>query len=1138
MKSTLPVDMKKMFAKLLKDAPHIAIDELEKVQGFDWALNNMTTLFNQVHPIYLTFKELLQWTEHAQQTILEMSTNANIDFLQDVNFLTCYDYLQMLVGYVKLILLLNRIKDKELIVCLLNLSYLKLNGQAEPNIQRVWQLFKDFADPIPRFQEKWFTIQDQIGKALIALIPAFERGTFGGLNVKRPLEMLSEPDRIPFPAVDETYLYLNCYQDIVEWVAIIYACCPDALARAPEKQIRMTPVVVSKKKDKDAPLRCYEILLQRVLANNLVIPLYGDEVYNIHDPFKEYVMIKKFGDLKKEKKSLKELAEIAAEKCHDYHKELRNYLRLQLKSLLNMMKDQPGLLGPKFNLVLAAISMARNEIMWYFHHNGYVPKSAQKKFKEVKETLISEMIYLMDEMMYVCVQHRDVIRKYSLKIIRGLYYNKARQLIEEHKAKLELAKVTGIMESIMSDIQNSEDFEAMRLNWKRVESFLSGYQFKQTLPEMTLLFNTMTKIVVFSKHVDGLYDELVEKGSLKQLYFYRADVDKIFSEGLIGSKSQPLYSTAFIRILNTYADNIHPQLNPSLRNRIGQQSVQFAEQMLGQLVDRIRKGLDLLNSSHGYRMLTHQIGGDVAAQTILRRYGKNKQYIEEPAVPGVESHFENNSINDMRDLERNVTQLLYSLSRYDEIVVYDNVFYPVEYLRTVLEEYIAEYIKRIATTIDLTAKEMKNDALTPKFISPSELLSELHSFMSSLKIIEQCVNINTEELVLNSFLDNFVHLNYVDSPFGVVQTTEPANLISIYSQWFTDLVSDPQKYKTLFHPNRQTFISTANTPIQSYNVENYLDYNELKAFITLTGPYGFRALNQSLLDEIYVRSEKIREVLSQANNALKDIESKLYDEKFVLDKKVRQTLVPLETLMPLLIQLGGILEFRQCLQSALQSSVRRNAPAIYDVIDSAYEQYSRNYYGDGKFLPIDALATDCGFSDVDHPLRLKLSPLVDRSQVWEVLPLAFAALTILNTTWKEKDSVYDVNLEGWYNNTHLSITAFHRLIQAVHSVKSNKIAELEKDYKRFAEFAAMILLHMNGTKGYEKQYDTCCIFLDRTVKTSKHLDISFFEEILPYPLIRTTYVKTFEPHQFEEYVEPQQPTTQPGAATAQTEETH
>ncbi|KAL9645115.1 hypothetical protein ABK040_001973 [Willaertia magna] len=1116
MKSTTNVDMKRLFTRLLKDAPQLSMDELEKIQGYDWVQNNMTTLFNQVHPIYTTFKEILQWTEHAQQTINEMATNANIEFVQDVNFLTCYDYLQMLVGYVKLILLLNRIKDKELVVCLFNLSYFKLNGSSEPNIQRVWQLFRDFENPIPKFQERWFTIQDQVGKALIGLIPAFERVTFQNLNLKRPLEMLSEPDRIPFPAVEETYQYLSSYQELVEWISIIYSCCPDALTRTPDKIVKITPVVAHKKK-KEIPIRCYEILLQRVLVNNLVICLYGDEVYNIHEAYKEYVMIKKFPELKKESKTLKEVSEIAAEKCHDYHKELRNYLRLQLKSLLNMMKDSPGLLGPKLNLVLAAISMAKSEIMWYFNHNGYVPKTGQRKFKEVKETHISEMIYLVDEMIYVCMIHKEVIRKYSLNIMRGLYYNKLKGLIEENKARLDQAKVLHVMDSILNDIQTTEDFEAMRLNWRRLEAFLSGYQFKQALTEHKTqqLFNTMMKIVVFSKHVDGLYEELVELGSLKQLYYYKNDVDTIFTEGLYVSKSQALYSTAFIRILNTYPDNIHPKLNANLRNKIGNICVGVAEVMMDKIVKRIIEALDKLNSNIGYRMLMKQIGGEVAAIQILKKYGSKKNNynnVDDQNVPGLESHFENNTINEMRELERNMTQLLFSLSRYEEIIVYDTVFYPVEYLRSVLEEYVSEYIKKITSTIEMNAKTMKNDLLPPKFITPSELLGELNSFMSSLKVIEQCANINTEELVMNAFLEQFVNLDYVDSSFTVVKSGESLNTICVYAQWFTELVSDPQKYRTVYYPNRQTFVSTSNTPIQSYNVEGYVDYTELKAFAQLCGPYGVRVLNQYLLNEIYVRCEKLREVLSQTNNQLKDVESKIYDDKFIIDKKLRSGLLPLEPAMTILIQLGGMFEFRENLQKALQTCVRRNIPAIYDVVDAAYQQYPPNYYGDPKYLTVDSLATDCGFNDVDHSLRLKIAPLVDRSQVWEVLPLAFAALTLLEKTWKDS---YDVNLEGWSTNIHLSINAFHKLMTAVHSIKSNNIKELEKDYNRFAEFSAMLLLHMRGTRGFERQTDSCTIFIDRTVKTAKHLEMSVFEDLLPYPLIRTTYVKTFEPHQAE-----------------------
>jgi hypothetical protein len=264
-----------------------------------------------------------------------MGTNANTGFIYNVNFTTLFDYFNVLVDYVKLILLMNRVETRKKIVCLYNLSFIKLNGKAEQSVQKIWNVFSTFESAFPAFQEKWFPVQDQIGKALINLLPAFERGTLHSLNIKRPLEMLSEPDTIPYPSVDDSYQYLCNYNCIVEWIAILYACCPDGLKNAPDIEVK-TPLSLqqSKKKKKDLPKRALELLLQRVLENNFVICLYGDEVFDIHEVYKSHVMLKRF-DLKSEKKTLKHATETAASNAHNKHAELRNYLRLQLKSLLN-----------------------------------------------------------------------------------------------------------------------------------------------------------------------------------------------------------------------------------------------------------------------------------------------------------------------------------------------------------------------------------------------------------------------------------------------------------------------------------------------------------------------------------------------------------------------------------------------------------------------------------------------------------------------------------------------------------------------------------------------------------------------------------------------------------------------------------
>lgn len=139
-------------------------------------------------------------------------------------------------------------------------------------------------------------------------------------------------------------------------------------------------------------------LLLKALSQNYVLTIYGDESLFLPEPYEE--LFKKFKSatlsLKKEKKPFKAALEASANNAHATHKELRQYLRLQLKSLLNMLRDNNGLLGPKFQLVLSCLALAKEEIMWYFRHSDYVLPTKQKaKYKEVIEHNIGEMIFLV-----------------------------------------------------------------------------------------------------------------------------------------------------------------------------------------------------------------------------------------------------------------------------------------------------------------------------------------------------------------------------------------------------------------------------------------------------------------------------------------------------------------------------------------------------------------------------------------------------------------------------------------------------------------------------------------------------------------------------------------------------------------------
>jgi len=1122
-------NMKSLFNSLEKTSPKFS-DDIERTPGYDYIRQNLSTVLEEVTPIYSTFKIILDWTQHAQAALEEMATASNIDFDHEVTLLTMIDYFSVLTNYVKIILLMNRVDQKMLLLSLYNLAYTKVNGTSEPFVHKVHLLFKEFDRPFDQFREKLFAIQTHAGKALLSLLPAFDKGQTSYLTSKRPLEMLSEPDKIPYPSVEDTYIYLTLYEQMNEWIVYTYACCPEALGMAPQQIQNLAKQTASTsssllnkltKKTEVKEVRTYELLLLKVLETSYVMRLYGDEYIFIHEPYDEIVKKIKTPaiNLKKEKKSLENAEQLAAQNAQDLHMQRRLYLLLQLRSLLNMMKDSPGLLGPKFQLVLATLSLSKMEIMWYFRHLGVQPKFSTKKFKDARDPNIAEMIYLIDELMSVCLQHKEVIQSYHRNILQQLYYKKVSDLVEQNRKRFE-GQISTVIDSILNDISGqTTDFKAMRMNWKRLEAFLSGFQFKNALQDTSIrdLFSTMAKVFLFSRHIDEVEEELAEQASLKELYFYQKQVYDMYKSGLEGDMKQPLFSISFVRILDYYTDNIHKTLNPELRKQVGNQAVELGNEMLETLAQTIQVKLDELRGDKGHSFLTKQLGGSEVAERfkfmMLKDQYKDKEKIKDMEKrPGYESyHREKEVIKGMRALEKNFTQLLFSLGRYQEIVVFDTVYYPSEFLRAKLETYIDSFVGDVALRVTTSARDAQREkAKQVEFPTPSSILNELQSFMVTLKLVEQCVNVKTEDLVMNAFLNHFVNLKYIDSPYRVDrQKMVPDNAIITYARWYTDLVANAnQKYKLFYSPIRKTFVSTDSTPIISFNAEEYVDIPELTALATLVGPYGIRVLDQHLLDELYNLAEQLRDVLSQHHKDLKEVESSLYSDTVAkgLDKKFKS----LDRLMELSISIGSILVFRKNLHEALEDVVRKNVPIIYNVIHAAHKQYEENIFMDTKFMLIDELATDCGMppNNADSALKIKLSQIAENSSVWEIIPVAFAVLLTSGSLWKDCD--YNPDLEGWSNNIHLAIDCFNQLVVAIFTVKSSERRACEEIYERFAECAAMLLLNMRSTKGFDKQIDSCYIFADKLIRESPFVKSSVFDELTPYSLLRSVYRQTYE----------------------------
>eukprot|EP00761_Pharyngomonas_kirbyi_P013895 gb/GECH01013924.1/.p1 GENE.gb/GECH01013924.1/~~gb/GECH01013924.1/.p1 ORF type:complete len:1159 (+),score=241.37 gb/GECH01013924.1/:1-3477(+) len=1114
-----PWPFKELPARFLKavarDFASANLDTLKTQQGFEVISPKMQDVRDTLKDNYSTLQEVVKLNDATFEELDDLAQNV-VDLRFETNILFLADYMNLLVGHIQLNLLLNRFAENNLryLACLYNISRQSLGDNVDPDMTKVTKLITDSESNVVKLmQEKFLRLSQIVGKSLVHLAPSFEKHTFSYLRTQRPLELLSDPDRIPYPAADQTYLELMYSDQFIVWLVFGMMACPEALQTTPsDSNVTCGSTKVNKAMD----------LFALALEDCYVVPVYGDEVVAIHDIFEDtfgsYRNAQKKKILKKEKSVIKSASEKAAEHSNQLHHDRRVYLRLHLRSLLRMIQDQPGLLGPKFQLVLAALNLAKSEIMWYFNHL-YVKVKLNRKIKEVKDDNMCELFYLMDQLIVTCRQHKDAISQYYLDFIRKCYLKQLKSQYNEKKDNFD-GHTPEAMDSIISDLESKTEFLELRLNWKRIQAYMAGYRFKHKMAELRDLFVVMNKIYFFSRHVDDIESQLKEV-SPKELYYYNSLITESFRESLSGSGSQSLYAIAFVRLLNTFPDMAHPFIEGE-RDRIGRECLQISTRYMEIMATYVGKALLKLRGSDAYGLLESQVGGHAAAAIQrARQAGKKKQAaaVEMLKKPGFESHTsEKSTIASMSSILRRTTQLLHSLNEFDKIIVYDRVIYPAEYVREEIKKLVLQYVK---DTVILSSDEVNvsNKCPVPPVIRrPTEILDRIKVFLAELKTFEQFVNVNTRDLVLEAIFDEFSHPSHLEDPFSAAQEArDSSSLIGKIATFYADLIrAVPTLKNTVYNPVRGTFISIPPNSQLQYPIENYVDKNELRALASLIGPYGIRVVDACVLHIADDQCKQLKELLSSSSQLLESTMGQIEDGSVLQDIHKRGR--GFEPFFPAVIALGTTLTFREDVRSALEYSVREHTPLIHDVVSNAYGQYPSNIFVDDTFVGVDGLAHDAGLPlrTADHALRHILMKHSQPAKLWQSLPQAFAIMLALPSLWK--DASYDVSIEGWASNAHLIPVVFEDLMvmMTASNAGEGSLDIVEQRLQQLAETASMLLLNMINNKSYTTHGFNGFILLDKLVQRSEHLKRSFVESISPYAIMRSIYFEAYYPSKKQE----------------------
>lgn len=206
------------------------------------------------------------------------------------------------------------------------------------------------------------------------------------------------------------------------------------------------------------------------------------------------------------------------------HLSRREYLTHELSSMLVLLQDCPGLAGPKVQLILALIGLARDEVLWFARHARVASPLKGKAFK--KGTLadvgdsgnVARLILCIDQLINFIREQAEVVATYYktyLMVNDRSALDGALALVAGSGSD---DRINGLLQEIYNAAVSGDGmyFPAMRLNWMRGQVALASKPARTLRPALL----TFTKAIQHSLHVDDIEGSLRAFGSFAGLYWF------------------------------------------------------------------------------------------------------------------------------------------------------------------------------------------------------------------------------------------------------------------------------------------------------------------------------------------------------------------------------------------------------------------------------------------------------------------------------------------------------------------------------------------------------------------------------------------------------------------------------------------
>ncbi|XP_041946705.1 nck-associated protein 1-like [Alosa sapidissima] len=1039
-----------------------------------------TAVLDGLSSYYESFIDIMEFRDHVYE-LLNTIDACQCFFNIAVNFDFTKNYMDLVVTYASVILMLSRIDDKKALVGMYNCAHEMSNGTSDPAYPRLGQMLVEYDHPMKKLTEEFGPHTKAVTEALLSLQLVFPRRNLQAEQWRgaQLLSLLNSPATMLAPASCDTMACEYLSLEVMErWIILGFLLCHSSLNTNQASQE----------------------LWKMGLRSGLVLTLVRDETINIHKFSEDFLDGLK--GYSKRVADIKECRENAIANCGAIHREKRHFLRGALKELCKVLEDEPRLLGPKALFVFMALSFSRDEVLWLVRHSENVPKT--KTPEDYVDSHMAELLFHMERLQTLLQQHKAIIDRYHLlylsqfdalviaDTIQSLY------VCPEEESVLMSSFVSALSGLNVKQVENGEefDFRPLRMDWLRLQAYTSVVKAPLSLKESPDLAKIMNMTQFHTRVMDNIDGLLQETAELSILCFYPRVYEKMFFQSSEDVTMQR-YLMAFPLLCSHFSQTAHPMC-PEEEEAIEKRSLKLCVTFLEEIAKQT--STVVLDICAEQCNLNDQLLPKHCAETISKARNKKlkKPMPKKGEVPkdkpGTESHRKDRGIvTNMDKMHLALSELCTAFAHYTDFIVFNHMIVPAEFLISQLEVKLTKIVVQMANY---------NQA-TQEISRPSDLLAAVRAYTTSLQTLSRYVNVDVTRLVKNVLLQQTQPL---DSRGAQTITT-------LYTNWYLESLLRQASSALILHcPTMHCFVNQPTEAEQSFRAEQFSDICEMRALAELLGPYGLKFLSENLMWHITSQVAELKKLVMENMDILVQIRGKF--EKPEEMSSLQKRLTGCENVLKRMTIIGVILSFRAMAQNSLGDVMYRRCPFLMGPIQSL-----RDYvYPDTDIkvsLNVYELASAAGLPcNIDPTLVAAIASMrTDNSSKEEECKLASLLLIFIAVSLPilalDVNSFYSREQGGHQNNIHCLAVGINHLSAAMFTAQNENIQQHLKEFLLVAS-SALLQLGQSVEKPEIKNRDSVYLLLHLIVQDSPFLSQDMLENCFPYVLLRNAYREVYK----------------------------